>query len=473
MISNIDKTSFSIEELDLLKPFFEQIFNPIVITTSQLELPGPQIIFANQAFCKQTGYTKDEILGKTPRILQGEKTDRKVLDRLKQKLQNGEFFQESTINYRKDGSEYFVEWNISALYNKEKKLTHYFCAQHDISAYKELEIYKQALEKELEKSTNSLQEYEDAIINNSAIVKLSIDLNIKYINDKYLELSKYKREEMIGKPITQFIAKESLKDLDYILQMIQSGKTYTNNFQGKPKYGDPFYTETTIKPIKDTDGKIVEYLLIKHDVTPLVNSHKEIAATQKEIVYKMGEIGETRSKETGNHVKRVAEYCKLLGTLAGLSDEEVEVLFIASPMHDIGKVAIADNILNKPGKLTSEEFERMKEHSAIGYDVLKGSNKYIMQAAAVIAHQHHEKWDGTGYPTGLKGEQIHIYGRISAIADVFDALGSHRCYKPAWELEKILNLFQKERGKHFDPQLIDLFMKNLEKFLSIRDKFQD
>jgi PAS domain S-box-containing protein len=473
MINDLTKPSFEIEHIDSLKPFFEQIFNPIVITTSQLELPGPQIVYANQAFCKQTGYKIDELLGNTPRILQGEKTDRKVLEILKQKLQNGEFFQENTINYRKDGSEYWVEWNISALYNKKEQLTHYFCVQHDISVYKELEIYKQALEKELEKSTNSLREYEDAIINNSAIAKLSTDLKIKYLNNKYLELLKYTKEEMIGKPITQFVAKESLKDIDQIVQIIQNGQTYTNNFQGKPKYGDPFYTETTIKPIKDTSGKIVEYLLIKHDITPLINTHNEITATQKEIVYKMGEIGESRSQETGNHVQRVAKYSKLLGTLVGLSDEEIDILFIASPMHDIGKVAIADNILNKPGKLTSEEFEKMKEHSSIGYEVLKGSNKYILQAAAVIAHQHHEKWDGTGYPNGLKGEQIHIYGRISAIADVFDALGSDRCYKSAWELEKILELFQKERGKHFDPQLIDLFMENLEKFLDIRDEFQD
>jgi len=210
-----------------------------------------------------------------------------------------------------------------------------------------------------------------------------------------------------------------------------------------------------------------------NDVTELVNLNKEIEDTQREVIYAMGEIGETRSKETGNHVKRVAEYSKILALLAGLSKEEAEKLKMASPMHDIGKVGIADAILNAPRKLTKEEFEVMKTHAELGYNMLKHSNKPILQAAAIVAREHHEKWDGSGYPRGLKQENIHIYGRITAIADVFDALGSERVYKKAWKLEKILELFKEESGKHFDPQLTKLFLENLEKFLIIRDKFQD
>jgi PAS domain S-box-containing protein len=587
--------TFVIEELDLLKGMFEQLFNSVLITTSQLELPGPQIIYANSAFCKQTGYTLQELLGKTPRIFQGEKTQREVLDRLKQKLQAGEFFQENTVNYRKDGSEYWVEWNISALYNKEGQLSHYFCVQHDISAFKELassrkllqeykdavdessivskadtngmitfvnsqfckisgytkeeligkshnivrhsdtpkelfndlwhtikerkqtwqgkiknrkkdgshywvdatikpivdangellefialrtditelESYKEALNDQLDNTTQSLREYEDAIISNSAIVKLSLDFKIKYVNDKYLELSRYSQEEMLEREIVDFIDEESLKNKEQIIQKVQSGAFYKGVFKGKPKYGEPFYTKTTIKPIKDTKGQIVEYLLIKNDITALMNTHLEIEATQKEIVYKMGEIGESRSKETGNHVKRVAEYSKLLALLSGLGEEEAEILFSASPMHDIGKVAIADSILNKPGKLSEKEFEVMQSHAQIGYEVLKGSSRSVLQAAAIVAHQHHEKYSGEGYPRGLKGEEIHIYGRITAIADVFDALGHDRCYKKAWGLEDIYKLFSQERGKHFDPHLIDLFFEHKEKFLEIRENYCD
>ena len=201
--------------------------------------------------------------------------------------------------------------------------------------------------------------------------------------------------------------------------------------------------------------------------------NEEIVNTQKEIVYTMGEIAETRSKETGHHVKRVAEYSKLLALKLGLSEHEAELLKLASPMHDIGKVAIADSILNKPGKLTFEEFEIMKTHAQLGYEMLKHSNKPILQAAAIVSEQHHEKYNGKGYPKGLIGENIHIYGRITAVADVFDALGSDRVYKKAWDDEKIFNLFKEERGEHFDPKVIDAFFDSLDEIFEIRDKNQD
>jgi len=199
----------------------------------------------------------------------------------------------------------------------------------------------------------------------------------------------------------------------------------------------------------------------------------EIEETQKEIIFTMGEIGESRSKETGNHVKRVAEYSKLLALKYGMSEEEAELLRIASPMHDIGKIAIPDSILGKSGKLTDDEFALMKTHTEIGYQLLKNSTRKIMQAAAVVAHQHHEKWNGQGYPRGLKGENIHIYARITAIADVFDALATERVYKKAWEMDRILELFSQERGQHFDPQLVDVFFSCMEEILAIKNKYED
>ncbi len=209
------------------------------------------------------------------------------------------------------------------------------------------------------------------------------------------------------------------------------------------------------------------------DISTVVNLQNEIEDTQIEIVDLMGMIGETRSKETGNHVKRVAEYSKLLALKLGLSEREAEMIRVASPMHDIGKVGIPDAILNKPGKLTYEEFEIMKMHAELGYDLLKYSTRDILKVAAIVAHQHHEKYNGKGYPRGLKGEDIHIYGRITSVADVFDALGSERVYKKAWELDRILTYLKEERGVSFDPKIIDLFLENLEEFLVIRDRYQD
>ncbi len=201
--------------------------------------------------------------------------------------------------------------------------------------------------------------------------------------------------------------------------------------------------------------------------------NQEIEETQKEIIFTMGEIGESRSKETGNHVKRVAEYSYLLARKYGMSHEEADLLKMASPMHDIGKVAIPDEILKKPGKLTEEEFTIMQSHTVIGYNLLKNSSRRILKTAAIVAYQHHEKWNGKGYPEGISGEDIHIFGRITAIADVFDALASDRVYKKAWELDRVINLFKEERGQHFDPELVDILLYNIGEFVKIKEAYRD
>ena len=187
----------------------------------------------------------------------------------------------------------------------------------------------------------------------------------------------------------------------------------------------------------------------------------------------LGEVGETRSQETGNHVRRVAKYAQLLGELYGLEEEELRLLYSASPMHDIGKIGIPDAILLKPSKLDTDEYEVMKTHSDIGYDILRNSSRPLLQAAAIIAREHHEKWDGSGYPNALSGYNIHIYGRITALADVFDALSCERVYKKAWPMEQIIDFVLSERGRHFDPDLVDMFMQNIERFTEIAAKYQD
>lgn len=250
-------------------------------------------------------------------------------------------------------------------------------------------------------------------------------------------------------------------------------------------------------PIEDGEGKVIGAYQAINKMTPegkfslrdiaymtLVASYSgkaleaaqlvhDIEQTQKEIIYVMGEIGESRSQETGNHVKRVAEYSQLLALKIGLGQREADLIKMASPMHDIGKVGIPDSILKKQGELTNEEFSLMKSHTEIGYNLLKSSDRRIIKAAAIVSHQHHERWDGKGYPQGLSGEQIHIYGRITAIADVFDALISRRCYKLPWDLQKIIELFQDEKGKQFDPLLTDILLDNLEEIITIKNTYTD
>jgi len=226
--------------------------------------------------------------------------------------------------------------------------------------------------------------------------------------------------------------------------------------------------------LQQTDRQLLAFfannIAMAYDNIRLRETVKE---SQKELSYILGEAVEKRSKETGSHVKRVANYSQLLAKLYGLSEYHSEIIKLASPLHDIGKISIPDNILNKPGKLDDKEWEIMQTHAKVGYEILHNSSNEILKCGAIIAYHHHEKWDGSGYPQGLEGEQIDIVGRITALADVFDALGSDRCYKPAWPLENVISLIQSEKGKHFDPKLVDLFINNLDEFIFIRDSYPD
>ena len=192
---------------------------------------------------------------------------------------------------------------------------------------------------------------------------------------------------------------------------------------------------------------------------------------EHETLYILGKTAEYKDPETASHVARVAHYSKLIAKAYGLDEKEQEIIFYAAPFHDLGKIGIEDKILLKPGKLDDEEFEQMKKHAQIGYEILKDSQSEFLKAGAIIAINHHEKYDGNGYPKGLKGDDIHIYGRIVAIVDVFDALTSHRPYKKAWSFDDALNLLKEESGKHFDPNLVNLFIENTEEIKEIYNSF--
>ncbi|MCQ8877710.1 DUF3369 domain-containing protein [Pseudoalteromonas shioyasakiensis] len=201
-----------------------------------------------------------------------------------------------------------------------------------------------------------------------------------------------------------------------------------------------------------------------------VQLQAEVEATQQELVLRLSEALEQRSIETGNHVKRVSHICNALALGYGLSKREAELIRLASPLHDVGKVGIPDAILNKPDKLTEAEWEIMKTHAQKGYAILQGSKRDIVKAGAEIARDHHEKWDGSGYPQGLAGESIHIFGRIVALADVYDALRHKRCYKEAWSVESVVSEINEQKGKHFEPKLVEVFNQQvgeLEKILAL------
>ena len=201
--------------------------------------------------------------------------------------------------------------------------------------------------------------------------------------------------------------------------------------------------------------------------------NQEITDTQAELILRLGDVVESRSHEAGNHVRRMSQICYLLAQASGLPDDETAVLMHAAPMHDIGKIATPDAVLLKPGKLTPDEWEIMKQHPTVGLSILDGSTRPILKAAAVIAHQHHEKYDGSGYPQGLKGEDIHRYARIVAVADVFDALSHSRCYKDAWPIAQVTEHLREVAGHHLDPHYVEVLIANMDKAIEINNRWPD
>ena len=199
----------------------------------------------------------------------------------------------------------------------------------------------------------------------------------------------------------------------------------------------------------------------------------EIVLRERETVLRLSKAAEYRDPETGAHIMRMAHYSQLIAKELGLGLDQQELLLEAAPLHDIGKVGIPGGILLKPGKLTAAEFEIMKQHARIGYEVLKGSSSRVLQSGAEIAHCHHEKFDGSGYQSGRTGEIIPMFSRIVAVADVFDALTSERPYKKVWDDESAKLLIRSQAGLHFDPQCVDAFFRGWDEVMKIRETFRD
>ncbi len=200
---------------------------------------------------------------------------------------------------------------------------------------------------------------------------------------------------------------------------------------------------------------------------------KEITHREKETLLRLAKAGEFRDEETGNHVIRMAEFSYLIASKLELDSKFCEVIRQAAAMHDIGKIGVPDTVLLKPGKLNSVESNIMRKHSQIGYDILKNSTSEYIRTGSIIALNHHERYDGNGYPQGLAGEAIPIEARAAAVADVFDALQSARPYKSAWPMERTLEYLRFQRGKHFDPNCIDAFLFQLDKVVAIQKQLPD
>jgi len=239
-------------------------------------------------------------------------------------------------------------------------------------------------------------------------------------------------------------------------------------FDGKPGHSRWFWSTTL-----DVKGGRSRYLVLVEDITDRVRAEEQLEASRTELIERLVRATELRDEDTGAHIVRMARYCEALAKATEMNETERRMLLLAAPMHDIGKLGVPDEILKKDGKLQPEEFAAIKQHTTIGANILSGSQSELVQMAEKIALTHHERWDGTGYPNGLKGTDIPLVGRICAVCDVFDALTSRRSYKEGWSVIEAANELKRLAGTHFDPELVDAFLTILPEIEAIRSHYDE
>ncbi|EIW89242.1 response regulator [Alishewanella agri BL06] len=327
----------------------------------------------------------------------------------------------------------------------------------------------------LQQLTSVLGCDEDALIVSSSLVAGNMQTTDPHDLVVFAGQGEFERKE--GKPIKEVLDPALLEAFEAALQT--KDIVYRDNYLvayccSKFTQGSLLYVSGLPGPMNENQKKLIELFAQNVQVAyENVQLQHEVEDTQREIVYRLSEAVEQRSVETGNHVRRIAFICYELAKAYGLSELDAEKLMFAAPLHDVGKVGIPDNILNKPEGLNEQEWQVMQTHASIGFNILKGSKRAIVQAGAIIARDHHEKWDGSGYPDGKQGEQIHIYARIAALADVYDALRHRRCYKDAWTLEQVLAEIDSQAGKQFEPKLVTVFKTIVPKLEAILQKYPD
>jgi putative two-component system response regulator len=257
----------------------------------------------------------------------------------------------------------------------------------------------------------------------------------------------------------------------YMVKPVRSGElliNVANALHRRRREGESLRVMQTLKDAVDDRSQKLEDAL-----QSLRLSESQVSVSQAETILRLARLVEFRDEETGHHLQRMSSYCEILTRQLGLPERDRELVRLSSQLHDVGKVAISDSILQKRGKLTPEEYEVIKTHAEIGYEMLTDSTSEIVHMGALIARTHHERWDGGGYPRGLAGEEIPLPGRIAAVADVFDALTSDRVYRPAFPVRFALETMRAERSTHFDPELLDAFMASLPEVEATRRTYRD
>lgn len=438
-----------------------------------------EITYVNDRFCLLTGYSKEELIGSFyPFLYQVDGDLQKFLAFLKQ-LTAKRKWHSIVKNKTKQGKMFVADVIITAIVDDENQVEEYVAMMVDMThLFNKHELRTADLKKDLDQQKHFLAEYERALDVGSSLCVIGNDGLIQSVNQNLCNSLQCQAKDLVGQSYCDLISRkkadqEARNFQQRILDRIQRQGHSAELLKLQYRDGPEKTFSSVIVGIKNLQGDTHCYLALSQDISESIKLNDDILETQKEFIYLMGEVVENRSHETGKHLKRVAEISRFLAEKLGMGDEFSEMLKITSPMHDIGKIGISDAILHKPGRLTKNEFEVMKTHSQLGFDILKSMDKPLIQMAARIAHEHHEYFDGSGYPDGLAGKDISIEGRIVALVDVFDALGSKRIYKEPWSDDTILAYIQSKKGRQFDPQLVNLMTEHYEEIIAIRNQFSD
>jgi putative two-component system response regulator len=290
------------------------------------------------------------------------------------------------------------------------------------------------------------------------------------------------RQDPDGKDVPVIMV-TSLETREHRLLAVEAG---ANDFIAKPVDETELrIRSTSLLKMKVAQDELKQYQLhleemcedrtasLRHALEQMAEAQRAAYEAQLETVERLAILAEYKDKVTGRHIQRMSQYCAVIARGLNLPESEVELILHGSRMHDVGKVAVPESILRKPGSLDEDEWKVMREHSRIGSIMLDNSDSKILQAGRVMALHHHERWDGNGYPAGLVGQDIPLWGRICAVGDVFDAVTSERPYKPAYPNAEALRILKDGRGKHFDPRVVDVFFECLEQILAIQSKYKD
>lgn len=439
---------------------------------AKVDLKG-NIIYVNRHFCELSGFSKAELLGQHYLFNFENNGQKELLDDLKNTVLEKKKWQGILKKRTKAGGIYVVDVTVVPIVNALNEIEEFVALMVDMTeVYEKFERLSINLKENLNQQKHYLHEYERALEVGTSLCIFNPEGTIISVNQNFSATLNYDGEELLGRSLCELI-QDGADFKDRVMKKVRAEGYSSRIIKVNGKGGYQRTLSTVIVGIHNEQGDIQSLMSLSQDISESIKLNEDIIETQKELIYILGEVVENRSHETGLHIKRVALISEFIARKYGLGEDHSAMIKIASPLHDIGKVGIPDTILHKPGKLSSTEIQVMKKHADMGFQLLNRLDKPLIKMAATIAHEHHEYYNGLGYPAGLTGEHIAIEARIVSIVDVFDALGSRRIYKEAWPDQEILNYLEINKSIQFDPELVDLFIENFDEILQIRNQLQD